>query len=133
MSWKYASLLLGIILIISLVFTFVIFRNHKKEEYRGTTYPLIKLIMPIKGKYHKSLLEFRWEEIRNVDYYILELFDESLKPLWKSNKIKNNYIVLPHKYVAGLPENKMYFWVLRAYLPSGKIIESEIEDFILTK
>ena len=133
LSWKYTSLLLGIILIISLVFIFVIFRNHEKEDYRGATYPQIKLIMPIKGKYQKSLLEFRWREIKYVDYYILELFDESLKPLWKSKKIFNNHIVPPKKFVVGLPENKMYFWMLTAYFQDSKTIESKIEGFTLTK
>lgn len=130
-SWKYAPVFLGFALIIFLLFTFVIFRDHEKEKYRGTAYSQIKLIKPIKGIHQKSSLEFSWEKISTVDYFILELFDESLKLIWKSNKIYNSHIVLPKRIIAALPENKIYFWMLTAYFPDGKIIESRIEDFIL--
>jgi len=132
-SWKYAPILLGFALIIFLIFSLVIFRNHEKKNYRSTAHTQIKLIKPIKGIYQKSLLEFRWEEIRSVDYFILELFDESLKPIWKSNRIYNNNIVLPKKFIANLPGDNMYFWMVTAYFPDGKMIESRIEDFVLTK
>lgn len=133
LSWKYASLFMGITVIISVLFALIIFYTHEKKDFRGQYLTPIKLIEPVKGKYQKSLLEFRWEEIKGVEYYILELFDETLLPIWKSKKIFNSHIVLPKKTGDSLAENKLYFWMLTAYFPDGRKIESRIENFVLRK
>lgn len=133
LSWKYASLFMGITIIISVVFALIVFHNHEKKDYRGKYFTQIKLIEPVKGKYQKSLLIFRWEEIKGVEYYILELFDETLLPIWKSKKIFNSHTVLPQKIIGSLVENKTYLWMLTAYFPDGMKIESRIENFILRK
>lgn len=133
LSWKYASLYTGITLIIAVLSVLFIFHNHEKKEYRGQYFSPIKLIEPVKGKHSKSLLVFKWKEIREVDYYILELFNETLLPIWKSKKIFDNQTYLPKNIIKDLRENKIYFWMLTAYFPDGRKIESRIEAFTLIK
>lgn len=131
-SWKYASLLSGIALLAFLFIIIFTIQNKEKKEFRGNFLTSIKLIEPLKGKYSKSLLKFRWIEIKGSDYYIIELFDEALRPIWKSNKIYTNSVVLPKIVSKKLTENKKYFWILSAYFPDGEKIESRIECFTLT-
>ena len=133
LSWKSASLFMGVTVIISVLFALIFFHNHEKKAYRGQYFTSIKLIEPVKGKYQKSLLVFRWEEIKGAEYYILELFDETLLAIWESKKIFNAHTVLPKKIGNSLAENKFYFWMLTAYFPDGKKLESRIENFILKK
>ena len=108
-------------------------QDQHQKEYRSIYQKSIRLIQPLNDKYSKSSLIFEWEETKNADYYLLELFDQSLMPIWKSKKIHKTKIFLTQKILDDLKENKMYFWMVTAYFPDGKKIESRIEDFILTK
>jgi len=129
LSWKYAFILAGVTIIIS---TFFVFQNIGKREYRGPDLSQVRLIEPINGRYSKSFLEFKWNEFKDSQYYILELFDESLFQTWKSNKISKSKATLPAEVAKSLNINKTYFWMVTAFLPDGKKIESEIVEFILT-
>jgi hypothetical protein len=128
--WKYALPLLAVIAIISFI---LIFQNLGKREYRGPDLIKVHLIEPINGKYSKSLLTFRWNEFKDSEYYIIELFDDTLLQIWKSDKITKNQAVLPAEVTKNLDTNKRYFWMVTAFLPDGKKIESEIEVFILAR
>jgi len=130
LSWKYALPLAGVAIIIS---AFLFFQNLGKREYRGPDLSKIRLIEPISGKYSKSLLVFKWNESKDSEYYILELFDETLFQIWKSDKITKNQTILPAELAKSLNTNKTYFWMVTAFLPDGKKIESEIEEFTLTE
>jgi len=129
LSWKYAFILAGVAIIIS---TFFVFQNIGKREYRGPDYSQVRLIEPINRKYSKSLLVFKWSEFKDSEYYIIELFDETLFQIWKSSKISKNQAALPTEIAKRLKTNKTYFWMITAFLPDGKKIESEIEEFTLT-
>jgi transposase-like protein len=128
LSWKYAFMLAGVAIIIS---TFLVFQNIGKREYRGPDYSQVRLIEPINGKYSKSLLVFKWNEFKNSEYYIIELFDEGLYQIWKSSKIYKNQATLPAEIAKRLNINKTHFWMVTAFLPDGRKIESEIEEFSL--
>ncbi|NIO49562.1 MAG: hypothetical protein GTN73_09050 [Candidatus Aminicenantes bacterium] len=129
LSWKYAIILAGVAILIS---TFLFFQNIRKREYRGPNFSRVHLIEPINGKYSKSLLVFKWNEFKDSEYYIVELFDETLFQIWKSNKISKNQALLPAEVANSLNTNKIYFWMVTAFLLDGKKIESEIEEFTLT-
>lgn len=128
LSSKYILPLVGVAIIIS---TSLVFQNLRKKEYRGPDYSQVRLIEPINGKYSKSLLVFKWNKFKNSEFYIIELFDESLYQLWKSNKISKNQAILPAEIAKKLNINKTYFWMVTAFLSDGRKIESEIEEFIL--
>jgi len=129
LSWKYVSLFVGAIIII---FTVIIFTNLEKREYRGINLKQIYLIEPVNKKYSKSSLIFKWDSVKSSEYYILELFDQTLYPVWKSQKIFKTQVVLPLEIVTQLKENKTYFWMVTAFLHQGEKIESLLEKFTLT-
>ena len=129
LSWKYALVLAGVAIIVS---TFFVFQNSGKREYRGSDLNRVHLIEPISGKYSTSLLVFKWSKFKDSEYYILELFDETLFQIWKSNRMIKNKAILPAEVAKRLNINKTYFWMVTAFLPDGEKIESEIEEFIMS-
>ncbi len=132
LSWKSVSIFLGLLLIFSTIFIFILYRNKDRRDYRSEYFPSINLIEPIGGKVQKSLLKFRWVEIKESEYYIIEIFDETLLSIWRSNKIYNNYFSPPERIVDKLEKSKRYFWVLTVYFPDGRKTESRIEHFFLS-
>jgi hypothetical protein len=130
LSWKYALLPFAALLIISAL---IFFPHSEKEEFRGGNLNQVQLVEPVDGKYSKSQLVFRWNEVKETDYYMLELFDETLLPVWKNNRISKNRALLPTELVKKLSINKTYLWTVTAFFPDGRRVESDIEEFILIK
>jgi len=132
LSLKYVCMLIISIIIISLA-SILILKNSENNKYRGISSSPIILIEPNKKKVFKSTLLFKWSEIKESNYYIVELFNEALFPIWKSDKIFENQTSLSDEISKKLTENKTYFWMVTAYLSSGKNIESELEEFTFKK
>ena len=127
-SWLYSLIIITGVVIITLLV-----KNITDEhKYRGTESPSIMLITPNKKITLKGQLKFEWEDVQNTDYYILEIFDESLYPIWRSNKITNNYSSLPEEIIRGFLKNKTYYWMVTAFISDGKTIESRLKDFIIS-
>lgn len=125
---KYAFFLLGAAIFI---LAFIIIQNLNNGEYRTNDFEALRLIEPLDKKFSKPSLLFKWNEYEGSKYYVLDLFDESLLPIWKSKKISKNFISLPKKVVDSLEENKNYYWMVTAFFPNGKKAESNIGGFIL--
>lgn len=128
LSWKYVLPIFVAAIIISAL---IIFMKPKKPEFRDEHLPQISLIEPVNGKYFKPSSVFNWTEIKNSAYYILEIFDETLFPVWESNKISKNHYTLPGETARKLIKNKTYFWMVTAYFSDVRKIESNLEEFIL--
>jgi len=133
LSWKSASLLAILIIIIASLFVILFLFHQQQKEYRSQYQTSFKLIQPLDNKYPKSTLMFEWERMERADYYLLELFDQSLMPVWKSKKLHKTKIFLPKSIVNSLKENNIYFWMVTAHFPDGRKVESRIESFTLTK
>jgi hypothetical protein len=127
-NWKYAFLLFGTVI---LVLTLTILKNENNGEYRTNDFKRIHLVEPLNEKHSKFSLLFKWDEFKGSNYYVLDLFDETLLPIWRSKKIFKDFISLPKEVVESLDKNKNYYWMITAFLPNGKKIESNIEGFKL--
>jgi hypothetical protein len=127
LSWKYV---LPIFIVSIIISALIIFKKPEKTEFRDEHLYQISLIEPINGKYFKPSSVFNWTEIKNSAYYILEIFDETLYPVWESNKISKNHYALPEETVKKLIKNKTYFWMVTVYFSDGRKIESGLEEFI---
>jgi len=127
-NWKYVYLLFGTAI---LILTLSILKNANNGEYRTIDFKRIHLVEPLNEKYSKSSLLFKWDEFKGSNYYVLDLFDETLLPIWRSKKIFKDFISLPKGVVENLDKNKNYYWMITAFLPNGKKVESNIEGFKL--
>jgi len=130
--WRLAAASLFVIIItgLFLIATKSFFRTPEGKE-RGKLPGQVHLISPIRGQKIETPLLFRWEGTPNVDYYQLEIFDESLLPIWKSSRIARVYYELPPQAAYLINPNKAYFWTITAWLIDGTKREAPLDEFIL--
>jgi hypothetical protein len=129
LSWKYAYFLIGAMIIAVLI----VLNIPTEHVYRGTNHQSIRLISPLNKHHSKSDLLFKWEMVKNADYFILEIFNDSLYPIWKSEKTTINRINLPSDALEKLSPNKEYYWVVTAYIANDRIVESQLQKFGLVR
>ncbi|MFC2165225.1 hypothetical protein ACFLT2_09545 [Acidobacteriota bacterium] len=125
LSWKYAVFLFGAAIVVVLF----VLNIPDKNVYRGTNHKSIRLISPLDQHDLKSSLSFEWETVENSDYFILEIFDESLYPIWKSDKIRGNRLKLPSHILAKFDVSSVYYWTVTAFMPNDRILESKLQKF----
>jgi len=131
--WRLAAASLFVIVIITglfLIGTKSFFRTPADRE-RGRLPGQVHLISPIRGQKVETPLLFRWEGTPNAEYYQLEIFDESLLPIWKNSRIEGVYYELSPQAAGIIKENKAYFWTITAWLIDGTKRESPLEEFTL--
>jgi hypothetical protein len=129
LSWRGAVLLASSVLIVFLVSRLVVFRPA--ERYRAVPAASVELLDPVEKAVSISSLIFRWKEVKEAEYYTLELFDQTLRPLWKSGKTGENSAVLPQALAGKLEVNRSYFWMVTAYFSGGEKVASRLEEFSL--
>ena len=76
-----------------------------------------------------SSLEFRWQEVESTEYYVVEIFDSSLKRVWESDRVRGRRYIPPQKLKILLTAPGSYFWSATAVLRNGARIESVMTEF----
>ena len=127
--WRYACLLFGLALSISAYYLIV--QINDLTEGKRANEPKVLLITPAHMHAFPKPLIFRWQEQSASQYYILELFDNSLLPVWTSQKILDVQIQLPDKVMSRLHSDNYYFWMITAFSSTHKISESELMRFLV--
>jgi hypothetical protein len=133
LSWKTASAISGISAFFFLITIFIISNTHENSNHRTSTISQIAIVLPLAKNISESSLHFRWEEVRDSEYYTFELYDETLYQIWSSDKILRNNFKLPKETASRLEANKPYFWMISAFFPNGRKIESQLREIILTE
>ena len=129
-SWNLAFYAAGTILVVAAgLALYIIINGGLEKKFRGTNVEYIKLINPVHKKTVKAPIVFHWRKIESAEYYILELFDNTLLPIWKSQKIPENKIQLPKDIKESLSPGKNYFWFITGFFPGDRKIESSLEQF----
>ena len=130
-SRSSAFFIASFIIIVIAVSMLIIFRTP--EKYRAESLSKIKLLHPVNENLSFSSLLFKWEKIKNTEYYNLKLFDKVLSPLWESEKILKNNIILPEEAAKKLEVGSSYFWMITAHISNGEGIPSSLEEFSIKK
>ncbi len=130
-TWNRAFFAAGAILIVAggLALYFLI-HGGLGQKFRGTNIDHIMLIKPVRNKSARAPIVFHWRKMINSEYYILELFDDTLFPIWKSWKIPENKLELPQDIMESLSSGKNYHWFITGFFPGDRKIESSLEHFI---
>ncbi|MBN1224365.1 MAG: hypothetical protein JXB23_14050 [Candidatus Aminicenantes bacterium] len=128
LSWVLIVSMLAITILLSIL----IIRLPQKDVYRGRESSHFELISPVNKIVPKQKIIFSWKTDVDAKYFILEIFDDSLYPVWKSEKIINHRFGIPNEILNLTINQKKYFWMVTAYLLNGKIIESQLQEFILS-
>ena len=125
---KCATILIGFFLI-----SFSLFVIKKKDVSFNSLRrrnQVVQLINPDNVHILPYPLIFKWREFPKAQYYILELFDDTLLPVWISPKITGLKFQLPGEIVASLKKNMNYYWMISAFSSTGKIAESDLASFL---
>lgn len=130
-SWRFASMVAGISVICISITAFIISNTYENSKYRASTPLQIDLFLPEETKVPKSFLSFKWENVKDSEYYAFELYDETLYQIWKSEKLFKSNFTLQKDVVAMLEVNKSYFWMVTAFFPNGRKIESQLKEILL--
>lgn len=127
-AWIY-----GFLFIIGVVLISLFVNNISKErKYRSAESHSVTLVAPNNKTTLETPLEFEWKHVQNSDYYILEIFDESLYPIWVSDKIAIDHTFLSEEIANKLLKQKTYYWMVTAYFSDGKAIESRLQEFMIS-
>jgi len=133
-SWKRTFFAAGTVFVVAVGLAIYIFINGGLEQkFRGSNIDYIKLIQPVHKKVSKAPILFHWKKMEDAEYYILELFDNRLFPIWRSQKIPANKILLPKDIMESLSPGKSYYWYITGFFPEDRKIESSLEQFQIKK
>lgn len=127
--WSYVSLFLGLALISSVVLVF--FQSTDLSDMEREEASAIILNYPQHSHNINDELFFRWEELPSVQRYVLELFDDSLLPVWTSPPIQGHQVLLPSQIRPLLKAGKSYYWMVTAFSGSEKVAESKLTQFVV--
>lgn len=127
--WQGALALLGLSLI---VYSFLVI-GHQAEVSgtRQLASAEISLLSPKQGLALSSPAIFRWQAKPGSEYYVVELFDENLLPVWTSDKIQDLQARLPSEIALRLRPGQAYFWMVTSYLRGSKCAESGLLRFVV--
>jgi len=127
--WRYACFLFGLVLFLSAYFL-IVQRNSFIEVTRASEQRILLFTPTLVHTFPKPLV-FRWQEQPASQYYILELFDNSLLSVWTSQKIFDVQTQLPDEILSRLHSGNYYFWMITAFSSTQKISESELLRFLV--
>lgn len=131
--WKLAAISTAILIFAGLFLISIrTFLKPRPNEERGRWRDQVRLILPIRGQTIHRLF-FRWQKVGQAQFYQLEIFDETLFPVWKSPQISDFFYELPPEGEKTIEENRIYFWMVTAFLPDGGRRESPLEPFTLKR
>ena len=127
--WQYACVLIGL----GLAFTsfFVLVQRKELSEVHRTSGTNILTLSPEIDRTLSGPIAFRWLEYPDAEYYVLELFDEALLPVWVSERIRGAQINIPPDVRSRLEFGQPYFWMVTAYAQETMLGESRLARFII--
>lgn len=126
--FRFSSVLLGLVLITTSALL-IIQSNERSRAFRSGDVG-INLLYPVNKHPRSEKLIFQWKRQPESEYYVLELFDEALLPLWTSQKITVLQTQLPDDIHSSLQIGQFYFWMVTGFSEDLKIDESPLGRFI---
>ncbi len=126
---RFSSLICGLILV--LVSMGIVISHWVREDSIRAGRPVIRILEHDQQFTDSAPVELRWDPVRRADYYILELFDGELMPLWTSEWIRTSSLVLPKEVRGRMASGRPYFWTVEAYDAAGQIASSDMARFVL--
>ncbi len=115
------------------VLTFSVFRIVDRSGTRGGMETRVLLVSPVAGSFSRDSLEFRWQRLAGADHYTVELFDKSLKLVWRSGPVSGNELRPADAVGRGLSAGEAYYWTVTAVKGDHSEIKSRLAEFSVKK
>jgi hypothetical protein len=92
------------------------------------------ILLKPQGTISTSALDFEWTPLPEIQNYHLEIYDQSLEPVYISSPLSSTRISLSNEVKGLIQKDRQYFWKVVA-APKGErsMIESEFGKFRLQK
>jgi hypothetical protein len=134
--WRFGLVFSGVA-IFSLILSTLLFRHPQippiPDVTRGNPPIEIELQRPLNESTRKTGLEFQWKSRAPFDSYIIEIYDDSLLPVWQSPPLMKSRLSIPKEIFDSLENDKAYYWMVTGTLKINNITESRLGAFKLKK
>lgn len=124
---KYASIIIGFMLLF--FSSLIIVKIETASDILRSKADTVRLIYPDNIHNLSRPLVFQWAEYPTTEYYILELFNETMSTIWTSPANTEISYFLPYEIFKKLEKNKSYYWMISAFSNTQKIAESNLGWF----
>ena len=119
---------------VSLLFVAILFLKNRESSFndqvRGSIYE-ISTIEP-QGEVPLSKWNgFRWRSIKGVDSYVITVYDEDLRIVWKSDKVRNEYLLPSVEITEIFKKGKSFSWQVIGNFSDGRAIKSKPVDILV--
>ncbi|OGD19347.1 MAG: hypothetical protein A2W03_18655 [Candidatus Aminicenantes bacterium RBG_16_63_16] len=128
-SWGLASLLVAVCAAGILFWRLAL--SPARETYRANARTRLELIQPGQDPVRLGSLVFRWKPVSDAQDYVVEVYDEALAPLWKSEPVAGSLAVFPESLKEKLVSGRKYFWMVSAHFVQGDTLASPLREFCL--
>jgi hypothetical protein len=115
------------------VLTFSVIRVLDQSGTRGGPEVRVLLISPNSGSFPRDGLEFRWQSLPGAAHYTVELFDKSLKLIWRSGPVSENELRPADVVGKALNLGETYYWMVTAVGGDHSEIKSRLAEFSVKK
>jgi hypothetical protein len=132
LSFVYHQVAALVILGLLLSVAFIFWRGTPRSEERGKPPSLLTLVQPAGRSALVVPFNFRWKDNISAREYVVELFDDSLRSLWKSDRVAGTSASLSPEKLRILVPGHTYFWMVTAYSAGATVAESDLQEFIIT-
>jgi hypothetical protein len=127
--FRFSCVFVGLLLITTSAL--LIIQNNEFSRTSRSGGAGINLVYPVTTHPKSEKLIFQWKREPESRYYVLELFDEALLPLWTGQIADVLQMQLPDDVYSCLQIGKSYFWMVSGFSEDLKIDESPLTRFIL--
>jgi len=126
-AWKIASAVSAVVLLAALGIVLVSRFAPRADRQRGAG-PALALVSPVNNAFSLGGLKFTWRGPA-AKYHIIEVFDASLKLLWRSAGVAGNEVTAPEELTRRMKPKETYFWVVTAVLGDESRVKSKLGEF----
>lgn len=112
----YSSGALTILFTIAATILLLIGLYH--PSIRGPSPFRISVYSPSETIYNNSSTIFSWKDIGVSSTYAVEVYDEALRLIWKSEETKKTFLVAPSMLYSSIIRGKKYYWSVAGTLGS---------------
>ncbi len=125
LHWLIAG---GATVVVTLLLAVFLVYKSKESSYNNQLRGYIAEILTIEpsGEFRLSKWNgFRWKGIKGVEYYVVSVFDESLKIVWKSDKVRNENLFPSVEINDILRKGKSFSWQVVGSFSDGRTAKSK--------
>jgi hypothetical protein len=129
LSLKFAVGFLAVLLVVSAVAYFALYKAPRQSELRS---PSLKLtLLAPAGTLSAPPGVFRWTPVLHAENYVLELIDDSLSRVHRGSTFLVTELVLPAEIRSKLVKGRVYVWSVSAHDAESNLLTSRSVSFVI--